>query len=198
MIKYFDSIDMAVIGNSFVKKDLFYKLVKKYNIDIKKVYVIGIDDKLGVLKITNELKTKGFKAKSFWINRADYPRYNSKLYDYEIKSLKDVIKFIETKKISNLLIIADFDNTLAKANYEATKRTTKEINIWDKMPKNFLTKLLVMLLAPFTYLTILIDLFKPSSAKYEESKIFKKYLTKKKINMWVISYRSKILQKKYF
>jgi hypothetical protein len=198
MIKYFDSIDLAFIGKSFIKKDLFYELIKRDNINLKKKHIIGIDDKLGVLKIIKELKEKGFSATGFWINRQDFEKYDKKYYDYEISTLKSVVKFLKEKKIKNALIIADFDNTLAKAAYEAVKRSKKEDNFWDKMPKNFFTSALSMMLSPFTYATIILDLFIPSNINYRDAKEFKNYLEKKGIDCWVISYRSKYLQKKYF
>ncbi|MFA5303245.1 MAG: hypothetical protein WC393_01780 [Candidatus Nanoarchaeia archaeon] len=198
MIEYFDSVDLALIGKSFVKKDLFFNLVKNRKLNLKKYHIIGIDDKLGILKIIGLLKKQGFKSTSFWINRENYPKYDSTFYDYEINSLKKVIKFIKDKKIKNPLILADFDNTVARANYEAIRRSTKESSFWEKVPINFLTTALSIILAPFTYLTIIIDLIKPSNTHYRESKEFKNYLIKKKIMTWVISYRNKYLQKKYF
>ncbi len=198
MIKYFDSVDLAFIGKSFIKKDLFYELVKRNKINLKKKHIIGIDDKLGILKIIKGLKENGFNATGFWINRQDFEKYDKKYYDYEISSLKSVVKFLKEKKIKNALIIADFDNTLAKAAYEAIKRSNKEDNFWDKMPKNPLSALASMILSPFTYATIALDLFIPSNIPYRDSKEFKNYLERKGIDCWVISYRSKYLQKKYF
>ena len=198
MIEYFDSVDLALIGKSFVKKDLFFNLVKNRKLNLKKYHIIGIDDKLGILKIIGLLKKQGFKSTSFWINRENYPKYDSTFYDYEINSLKKVIKFIKDKKIKNPLILADFDNTVARANYEAIRRSTKESSFWEKVPVNFLTTSLAILLAPFTYLTIILDLIKPSNTPYRESKEFKNFIIKKKIMTWVISYRNKYLQKKYF
>ncbi|MDD4353020.1 MAG: hypothetical protein PHN56_01040 [Candidatus Nanoarchaeia archaeon] len=198
MINYYDSIDLAIIGKSFVKKDLFFNLVKKNKINLKNYHIIGIDDKLGILKITKLLQEQGFKSTGFWINRENFPRYKNEYYDYEIFSLKEVIKFIKNNKIKKPLILADFDNTLAKANYEVVTRNTKESIFWEKMPINFLTTILVAILAPFTYFTILIDLIKHSNIPYRESKEFKNYLIKNNILTWVISYRNKYLQKKYF
>jgi hypothetical protein len=198
MIKYFDSIDLAFIGKSFIKKDLFYALIRKNNINMKKTHFIGIDDKLGVLKIIKELKENGFNATGFWINRQDFEKYDKRYYDYEISSLKSVVKFLKEKRVKNALIIADFDNTLAKASYEAVRRSKNENNLWDKLPKNFLTKTASMILSIFTYATIILDLFIPSNIPYRDSKEFKNYVIKKGIDCWVISYRSKYLQKKYF
>jgi hypothetical protein len=198
MIEYFDSIDLAITGKSFVKKDLFFNLIKKNKINLKKYHIIGIDDKLGILKIIKLLKEQGLNATGFWINRENYPKYDIKYYDYEIFSLKEIIKFIIRKKIKKPLIISDFDNTLARANYEITKRSAKETTIWDKMPINFLSAALAIVIAPFTYITILIDLFRNSNTPYRESKEFKNYLIRKNIKTWIISYRAKYLQKKYF
>lgn len=198
MIKYFDSIDLAFAGKSFVKKDLFYALIKKEKIDLKKYYFIGIDDKLGVLKIINDLKSKKIKAKSFWINRGNWKKYPKKYYDYEIKSLHEINDFIKKRKIKNAFIIADFDNTLAKANYEAVKRSLKESSLWERLPKNPFVSLISMILAPFTYFTIIIDFFKPSNTPFKDSKKFKNFILKNNITCWVMSYRNKVLQKKYF
>jgi hypothetical protein len=198
MIEYFDSVDLAMKGKSFVKKDLFFNLIKNRKINLKKYHVIGIDDKLGILKITKNLKEQGFKSTGFWINRENYSKYDSKYYDYEISSLKKVIKFIKNKKIKKPLIITDFDNTLTRANYEVVKRNTKETNLWDKLPINIFTTTLIRLLSPLTYITILIDLIKPSNNKYRDAKEFKNFIKKNKIITWVMSYRNKILQKKYF
>ncbi|MDD5054605.1 MAG: hypothetical protein PHG04_04510, partial [Candidatus Nanoarchaeia archaeon] len=181
MIEYFDSIDLAFKGKSFVKKDLFYALIKNKKLDLKKYFIIGVDDKLGVLKIIEHAKSRRFKAASFWINRHNFKAPEKKHYDCEIKSLKEVTDFIESKKIKNPLILLDFDNTLAKANYELTKRSMKEKNFWDKLQINFLTTAIMRILAPFTYLTIFADFFKPSNKPYPDSKDFKKYLIKNKI-----------------
>lgn len=198
MIEYFDSIDLAMIGKSFVKKDLFFNLVKNRKINLKNYHIIGIDDKLGILKIMKLLKEQGFKTTSFWINKENYEKYDSKFYDYEINSLKKVIKFIKDKKIKKPLILADFDNTLAKANYEAIQRSSKESSFWENVPVNFLTTILATILAPFTYFTSIVDLIKPSNTPFRESKEFKNFIIKKKILTFVISYRNKLLQKKYF
>jgi len=198
MIEYFDSMDLALIGKSFVKKDLFYSLIKKKGINPKKTHIIGVDDKIGILKIINELKKNGAKATSFWINRDNFEKYDKKFYDHEIYSLKEIIKFIKEKKIKKALILADFDNTLARANYEAIGRSTKESSLWERLPKSPLISFISMILAPFTYLTSIIDLFKPSNTPYRDAKEFKNFLIKKKIHCWVIGYRNKFLQKKYF
>ena len=198
MIEYFDSIDLAITGKSFVKKDLFFNLAKKRKINLKNFNIIGVDDKLGVLKLVKALKEMGVKATSFWINRENYAKYDKKYYDYEISSLKEIIKFIKEKRIRKALVIADFDNTLARANYEVVARSTKESSFWEKIPINFFTAAIARILAPFTYLTILVDLIWPSNTPYRDAKEFKNYLNKKKIGCWVISYRNKCLQKKYF
>jgi len=198
MIEYHDSLSMYNFSKKLIKRDFFYSWIKKNKINPKNHEFIFIDDKLTLIKLSNELKKKGIKTTSY-LRKTRFNEEIKKEYDYKLNNLDELIKIIEKKKNKKeLIIFSDFDNTLSESGSELGKDKMREKNFFEKNENKWWIKIVSLIVGIFSKFEIIIDLIKPTNKEFKYTKKFHDYLIKNNIKTIVVSYRTIALQKKYF